>query len=124
MSKDGIMFKQFSTTVMILFFGGCLNSCPSSPILPAPPEVIDADMCKPACDHLKELGCEEGEPVDTGEDCPPGMGCKDASCIEGVCMVTCERFCEETEKNGVWLNPTCVVNVASCDKIETCAPNG
>ena len=113
---------KYTLTAMALVLISCTD-CSSAPPIPSPPIVTDVSMCAPACEHLRALGCEEGTPVRTGEACPAGMGCKDGTCINGTCQVTCERFCSDVEKSGVWLNPTCVMGIDACNKIETCAPN-
>ena len=65
-----------------------------------PPVIIEApntELCPAACDNLRLLGCEEAEDVDG---------------------LTCEQFCERTQKQGAWLDPKCVAAVTSCEEIE------
>lgn len=73
------------------------SSCPPTPT-PHPPE--DTDKCPAACERLRELGCPEGEPLEDG--------------------TTCEDFCIQTQDEGHALNPTCVMEIDSCEEIESC----
>lgn len=103
--------------IAILLVAGLCNSC--GPQV-GPRDVVDADFqvpgpapivrsvddCKPACQQLKKLGCEAGDDF-----------------VDGT---TCQQFCEETIKNGVWLNPDCIaqleiVTAPKCPEIEVCA---
>ena len=112
--------KKTLLIALALFATNCIG-CPPN-ITPDPIVIVDTNMCQPACTNLRALGCEEGTPIFTGEPCNAGMGCSDgATCIDYMCKVTCERFCEDTQKNGVWLNPTCVTKITDCSDIETCA---
>lgn len=88
----------FSLFLLILFSGStCQQRFPPMPIEP-----LDTDQCPAACEHLRELGCPEGD------DLPDGT--------------TCEDFCVESQKNGFPLNPTCVKGISSCLEINDCAP--
>lgn len=71
---------------------------------PMPVEPDDTDKCPAACERLRALGCEEGEPLSDG--------------------TTCEKFCLDTQKAGHSLNPSCVMTISTCDEVETkCAQN-
>lgn len=78
---------------------GC-SGCSGSKITPVPnPAVItDTNMCEPACKHLRELHCPQGEPLSDG--------------------TSCETVCVNTQKHGVWLNPTCVITLKTCEQLE------
>ena len=78
----------------LLLMGSTCNPKPT----PHPPE--DTHRCTPACERLRALGCEEGEPLEDG--------------------TTCEAFCVETQESGHALNPTCIMQIDSCDEIEAC----
>lgn len=68
------------------------------PILPT-----DTEQCPAACENLRRLGCEEGDPIldqETGGDVP------------------CEIFCADTQGNGHALNPTCMARITSCDQVD------
>jgi len=69
---------------------------------PVPDPVIppDSDHCPTACSHLRDLGCEEGEPLADG--------------------TTCEAWCVETQDSGHWLNPTCAEGIVSCEELVFC----
>jgi len=53
-----------------------------------------------ACEHLRVLGCPEGQPLEDG--------------------TTCEKFCKDTQENGQPLNPTRVMSITTCIEIEGC----
>lgn len=78
--------------------------CPSiEPDFPNRPRPVDAGTpadCHAACEHLRELKCEEGEPE------------------EGV---SCEEICEHVEASGtVTLDPACVLKITECRGIDGC----
>ncbi len=82
--------------------------------VPQPPMITDTHECKPACEHLRELKCPDG--------CGPGFE-SECSYPDGG-TYSCEDYCVNTQSNGVihvWLNPSCVKEIPSCDKIESCA---
>ncbi len=74
------------------------STCHVTPI-PMPIEPRDTAMCAAACDHLRLLGCPEGEDLDE--------------------HTTCETFCIRTQKNGHALRPACIVHVENCALLET-----
>ena len=76
---------------------GLLLACGPRPIPHIPP---DTAQCSAACENLRAIGCEEGEPLSDG--------------------TSCEKFCVDTQNSGHWLNPTCVKDITSCDDIEAC----
>jgi hypothetical protein len=80
---------------------------PDSPS-PNPADVPDSELCGPMCDHLRDLGCEEGQ--DYYDSDKPGE--------VDVPNATCEDFCLYQQENGVFVNPRCVMTVPSCDVIE------
>jgi hypothetical protein len=121
--KDNIMNKIMWFLPLFLVFGSC-QCQPPLPITINPIEITDTNKCLPACENLRRLGCPEGQPVFNGETCQAGMGCNLGTCIEAKCMATCERFCADMQDSGVWLNPTCVAEIQSCNVIEDCAING
>lgn len=85
----------------LLLLGMILTACPRPVPVPHPPE--DTDQCPAACERLRELGCEEGSPLEDG--------------------TTCEQFCIDTQESGHALNPTCVKSINSCEEIESCGVN-
>lgn len=92
----------------VLVLGLVLTGCPMAPESPEPPTPPDTNLCGKMCDHLAKLGCEEGQSVyDIDTPGPPD-----------VPNVTCAAFCERLQKNGVFVNPKCVLDVKSCEEIE------
>jgi hypothetical protein len=81
--------------LLIAFFISCHIYGPV--VGPAPITPIDKD-CAGACQHLRDLGCEEGQPLEDG--------------------TSCETFCEATIKNGHALRPSCIKTLTSCDPVE------
>lgn len=79
--------------------------CDGDPVEPRRPRPVDAGTpadCAAACAHMRELGCEEGKPTPKG--------------------ATCEDVCNNVEASGtVTLHPSCVVGIARCDQVESCA---
>lgn len=101
------------TKILVALAAFLLTACPT----PAPtPRVVpapDSDSLGAMCQHLKKLGCEEGEDVYDSD--VPG----DA----GVPNVTCEAAYRKMQENGVFLNPKCVLKVTSCSEIEAARKN-
>ena len=73
------------------------------------------------CNHLKDLGCEEGEPL-YNSDLPGPVD---------IPNQTCEANCVELQDKGFFVNPRCVTDAPQCDQIEdfrqhepdTCGPH-
>lgn len=115
-----------------IFNSGCTAGRVESPnpaptntafIVPGkPPEDQSESFCKVACQHLRELFCEQGYPVAS----KPDITCtKDDIRVD---CVSCEQFCEDTVEDGVWLDGNCIsqllpaeVTPPACPEIETCA---
>jgi len=76
------------------------------PPTPQPPVPPDTDLCGAVCAHLANLHCEEGSPVYDSDE--PGP--------RGVPNLSCQAFCEKTQKRGVYVNPTCILKVTSVTK--------
>lgn len=83
---------------------------PKDPVVPPPTPPPDTDWCGTMCDHLKMLGCEEGEPVYNNDK--PGP--------VDVPNQSCEEWCTELQDPDhlYFINPRCVSEVTSCDQIE------
>lgn len=106
--------------VLAAVFGTLLGGCPPVPPNPNPPTPPDSGSCAAACSHLRTLGCEEGQPIEMGTKCSANADCGSTQyCEQGSCKTSCEVFCKETQLNGVWLNPSCVVSIGACSDIET-----
>lgn len=80
--------------VALVAFAGTCEPKPD-PIIPT-----DTADCNAACENLRALGCEEGEPLADG--------------------TPCEIFCAETQGNGFPLRPSCVKSIKACGEIDTC----
>lgn len=94
--------------IAALGFLGCPQPSPKQPE-PQPAVITDTESCGPACTVLMGLGCDEGMPIEV----PIGDG--------GVRLATCGEVCRNTQDNGVWLNPQCVMKISSCSQVESCA---
>lgn len=77
-------------TILALFVVACLP--PNAP--------KDTADCDKACGRMRALHCEEGEPLDDG--------------------TSCTKFCEDTQKSGHALRPSCLVNIETCSEIDLC----
>jgi len=78
---------------LVLPLIGCYNI-----YIPSIPTTPRDDNCVGACQHLQALGCEEGEPLPDG--------------------TTCVEFCEQTQKAGHALRPSCIMKITTCDPEE------
>lgn len=76
-------------------------------VVPDPHIPTDTHNCAPACANLQRLSCPEGDDLE----------------VDGK-VVTCADFCEETQKKGHALNPTCVAKINTCGAIDTCLFKG
>lgn len=56
--------------------------------------------CQAYCQHLRTLGCKEGEPLKSG--------------------TSCETFCVDTQKAGHDLRIGCVLKTPSCGEVQSC----
>jgi hypothetical protein len=66
------------------------------------------------CQHIGPveaggLGCAEGAPV-YDSDLPGPVDVPNKSCTD---------FCKDQQNNGLYLNPRCLLQIKSCDEIET-----
>lgn len=78
-------------TLIFVAFAILLVGCPHNPVVHHP---TDTASCGTACQHLRDLKCEEGSPLPDG--------------------TTCEGFCQSTQNSGHALVPSCVVNIKQC----------
>ena len=94
--------------LLLALVAGCQSS---STAVTVPP---DTNLCAAACQHIGPvdaggIGCEEGEPLyDSNKPGP-----------EGVPNETCTEFCEHQQGQGVFVNPRCLMQITSCDQIES-----
>ncbi len=56
--------------------------------------------CEAFCQHLRTLGCKEGEPLASG--------------------TSCETFCVDTQEAGHDLKIACVLKIQSCGEVQSC----
>jgi hypothetical protein len=56
--------------------------------------------CEAFCQHLRTLGCKEGEPLKSG--------------------ASCETFCIDTQEAGHDLKIACVLKIQSCGEMQSC----
>jgi hypothetical protein len=111
-------FYMTMMAVISVFIFGCAH-CSSTPNPPIP---NDSSYCAAACTKMFDLGCEEGQPLDTpliDGRCTQGMPTDD---VDGgiICRTECAAFCESIQSSLVWLHPKCIVEkVTQCSEIET-----
>ncbi len=77
---------------------------------PAPKKPTDAEMCKPACEHLKELKGQDGAP-----------GClesRDLLMPDGTTL-SCADYCYKRETEDLRaLSPSCWITLTKCTDLE------
>lgn len=116
--------KKILTVLSMVSIFTIFVGCPKGQqVSPMPPVVTDQNMCAAACDHIgpKGLNCKQGQPIDMKVACTSDAQClKGQHCSSGECFTSCADFCVTTENVGIWLDPTCVATVASCDLIDSC----
>lgn len=118
-----MIMKRIFSAVFAVALATVFVGCPTNPgVTPQPPVINDQAKCQAACDHLKALGCEEGQPIDMHTTCRINADCAaNQTCSAlGTCMVTCVQFCIDTENAGVWLDPGCVASINTCAEINQC----
>ncbi len=89
------------TSLIFLFLLNCGK--PAEAPSPQAGPLDDIQYCKPACDHLGQLGCEEAQPVYDN--------------LRSV-WLTCTQWCEEQQISGSFLNPRCIRKAKSCADVE------
>ena len=93
------MRSRYVSVLSVLVLVGAIGStsCHQTGVPPPPPV---ASACTAYCQHLRALGCQEGEPLPGG--------------------ATCEKFCIDTETNGHDLHIPCVLQRQSCAELQQC----
>lgn len=76
-----------------------LLSCGAGGVEPLPAQKVDD--CKTACEHLRSMSCELGEPSKRGKTCE-------------------DDLCPTLEANGVKFI-SCTIDATSCDAADTCS---
>lgn len=91
-------------TLTLAFVVACACSPSVDPPVTPPkerPEPGSEADCASACDHLRALGCEEGQPTPGG--------------------ATCETVCNNVEQSGATtLDVGCVATAETCDAARSC----
>jgi hypothetical protein len=101
-------------TVLFAFLLTCCAHCgqhvKSDGLGPEPEPVIrpqPSSLCGQACQHLEELGCEEGKPLP----------------VEDGGVQSCSELCEYQSANGIDWKLACLTGVRTCEEIESvCNP--
>jgi hypothetical protein len=99
------MSLRRSTAIAVLLAVGALGgvSCTTSDVKPGngggDPAMVERS-CQAYCQHLRTLGCKEGEPLQSG--------------------TSCETFCVDTQKAGHDLRMACVLKIQSCGEVQSC----
>lgn len=115
--------KKYLTPLFVLVVALTPFSCGGYDVSPHPPVITDSDQCPAACENLRRLGCEEGQPIDVATKCGTGMDCTPGQyCESGTCHATCDQFCREMEASGVWLDPVCVSQITDCRQLNSGCP--
>jgi len=103
--------KKLSSFLLFLMLLILIPSCIETQKPGVSPTVpTDTAFCRPGCEHLQsltgkdgKLSCEEARPLHM----PSGE------------IISCEKFCQDTQNAGRNLYPSCWLEVTSCDQIET-----
>ena len=61
---------------------------------------VSQKPCEDFCQHLRTLGCREGQPLPDG--------------------TPCEKFCIDTQEAGLNLNIPCILQTQSCGELQRC----
>jgi hypothetical protein len=96
MAPAGSVKAIFSSVVLAFVLAACGQT------MPTPHVPTDTPRCPDACAHLRNLKCDEGNPLEDG--------------------TTCEAFCESTQGSGHALEPSCVVNITKCSDMDNLEP--
>ena len=98
------MSAKYVAVLRVLVLAGAIwsASCHQTEMPPPapPPAPPIASACAAYCQHLRALGCQEGEPLPGG--------------------ASCEKFCIDTETNGHDLHISCVLQLQSCAALQQC----
>lgn len=100
------MSRGRSTVIAVLLVVGALGgvSCTTSESVKPSNGGADGSVversCQAYCQHLRTLGCKEGEPLKSG--------------------TSCETFCIDTQKAGHDLRIGCVLKVPNCGELQSC----
>ena len=62
---------------------------------------VSQKPCADFCQHLRTLGCKEGQPLADG--------------------TPCEKFCIDTQEAGLNLNIPCILQTQSCGELQRCS---
>ena len=119
-----LLMKKMIAPFIVMLVAFVPFSCSGVEITPHPITITDSDKCPAACENLRRLGCEEAKSIDVGTKCVSGQNCPLGQyCDVGTCHATCDQFCRETQSQGVFLDPTCVMNITDCKQVDGCPAN-
>jgi hypothetical protein len=97
-----VTMKTLIILSIVTLLSGCSSQPKPQPDVPAP-EVLDQQQttldCSAACEHLREMKCELGQPSRRGK--------------------TCEDLCNTLENNGVKFI-SCTIDADTCDNANNC----
>lgn len=82
-------------------------------------EKDDRDDCTKACDHIRNLGCDEGKDLIYPNNCSEDLDCEYGICKEWSCTETCEMICADLVKEGRQLGLECWTKIEECSEIES-----
>lgn len=121
--RGNFLARIVGAYVFVMTFG-CANCGNGDPVVHMPK---DTDRCEAACKHLVDLGCPEGQPLDTpigpGYTCDQGLP-TDLPDGGMVCRTECKDWCAIVQANGIFLSPSCVEKISKCEELETlCSTN-
>lgn len=88
-------FFYLPITILII---SCLQSDQPKPR--PTPIVVDSEYCQAAQENLQKLKCPEGATLPNGD--------------------TFKKFCETTQKAGIFINPHCLSTITSCSLVDQC----
>jgi hypothetical protein len=95
------MSKRWIFLILMLCLIGC-GALKNKKVTTDPTKdfpVLESEKCGEMCSHLKQLGCEEGEPLPDG--------------------TSCEDFCKSMGNNGHNLNISCILSIKECSELST-----
>lgn len=108
------LMKYLPLLIMALLLSGCPKK-PQVPVAPPPPPpgptpiVRDTDKCQQAHDNLVELQCMNPNNTPMWEN------------ADGEPFVeTCRRLQDHA---GIFVNPQCVADAATCQEADICPPS-
>ena len=106
------MARHMKKFILCFIFFNIIAGCNQGATIahPNPSVIDDTDKCVDADQHLAQLCAVDSE--------------KNSYCCATESPTkkgkTFTQFCIEKQNEGVWLNPTCLSTITSCDQIDVC----